>query len=144
MGFLLAIAATNSFVGLPTVLDSLRAVTYMLFFVVGAIAFSVFWISTSGMDSRSVAEQIEGLGMQVPGFRRDPRIVEQVLNRYIPTLAVLSGLFLGVLASVADFTSALGTGTGILLTVMILYNLYEQISMRYVEDMHPAVRKFFE
>ena len=144
MGFLLAIAATNSFVGLPTMLDSLRAVTYMLFFVVGAIAFSVFWISTSGMDSRSVAEQIEGLGMQVPGFRRDPRIVEQVLNRYIPTLAVLSGLFLGVLASVADFTSALGTGTGILLTVMILYNLYEQISMRYVEDMHPAVRKFFE
>ena len=144
VGFLLAIAATNSFVGLPTVLDSLRAVTYMLFFVVGAITFSVFWISTSGMDSRSVAEQIEGLGMQVPGFRRDPRIVEQVLNRYIPTLAVLSGLFLGVLASVADFTSALGTGTGILLTVMILYNLYEQISMRYVEDMHPAVRKFFE
>jgi len=74
----------------------------------------------------------------------DPRIVEQVLQRYIPTLAIISGLFIGFLAAVADFTSALGTGTGILLTVMIIYNLYEQIATRYVEDMNPAIRKFFE
>jgi len=31
-----------------------------------------------------------------------------------------------------------------LLTVMILHNFYERISMQYLEDMHPAVRKFFE
>ena len=95
------------------------------------------------MDARSVAEQIEGLGMQIPGFRRDPRIIEQVLNRYIPTLAIISGLFIGTLAAVADFTGALGTGTGILLMVMIIYSLYENIANRYMEDMHPAMRKFF-
>ena len=95
------------------------------------------------MDARAVSEQIEGMGMQIPGFRRDPRIVEQVLNRYIPSLAIISGVFIGLLASVADFTNAVGTGTGILLTVMIIYNLYENISMRYMEDMHPAMRKFF-
>ena len=48
------------------------------------------------------------------------------------------------LAAMADFTGALGTGTGILLAVMIVYNFYEQVSMRYMEDMHPAFRKFFE
>ena len=143
IGFLLAIFVTNGLVGLPTLTDSLRAMTYMSVMILGATIFSIFWVSTSGMDARSVAEQIEGMGMQIPGFRRDPRIVEQVLNRYIPTLAIISGIFIGLLASLADFTAALGTGTGILLTVMIVYNLYEQISMRYTEDMHPALRRFF-
>ncbi len=143
VGFILATVVTGSFIGLPTVTDVLRVTFYLMFMIVGATIFSMFWVSTAGMDSRSVAEQIEGMGMQIPGFRRDPRIVEQVLNRYIPSLAIISGAFVGSLAALADFTGALGTGTGILLTVMIIYNFYEQISMRYVEDMHPAVRKFF-
>lgn len=143
-GFIAALFVTGMFVGLPSLMDAFRSIVYLTFMVVGATVFSIFWVSTSGMDARSVAEQIEGMGMQIPGFRRDPRIVEQVLNRYIPMLAIISGAFVGVLASLADFTAALGTGTGILLTVMIIHNFYEQISMRYVEDMHPAVRRFFE
>ncbi len=143
-GIILSLLVTNFFVGLPTTLDTMRVIVYLLVLVAGATIFSIFWVSTSGMDARSVADQIEGMGMQVPGFRRDPRIVEQVLERYIPTLAIISGMTIGILAALADFTSALGTGTGILLTVMIIYNFYEQISQRYMEDMHPAMRKFFE
>ncbi len=142
-GIVLAAAVTSSFIGLPTADDTLRLTGHILFMVTGSVVFSIFWVATAGMDARSVAEQIEGLGMQIPGFRRDPRIVEAVLNRYIPTLAAMGGVFVGLLASVADLTGALGTGTGILLTVMIVYGLYEQISMQYVEDMNPAVRKFF-
>jgi preprotein translocase subunit SecY len=143
VGLIVAFLAMSSLVGLPAEREVLRTFTYMLAMVIGSVVFSIFWVATSGMDARSVAEQIEGIGMQVPGFRRDPRIVEQVLNRYIPMLAIISGAFLGVLASFADFTGALGTGTGILLTVMIIYNLYEQIATRYVEDMNPALRRFF-
>ncbi|MBI2172688.1 MAG: preprotein translocase subunit SecY [Candidatus Aenigmarchaeota archaeon] len=140
---MLAILISSATVGMPTWDEFLRAGVYSLLLIAGSVMFSVFWVSTSGMDARSVAEQIEGLGMQIPGFRRDPRIIEQVLNRYIPTLAIISGLFIGTLAAVADFTGALGTGTGILLMVMIIYNLYENIANRYMEDMHPAMRKFF-
>jgi preprotein translocase subunit SecY len=144
IGFAVSLLFTNFLVGLPTGTDTLRVITYLLVLVGGATVFSIFWVSTSGMDAKSVAEQIEGMGMQVPGFRRDPRIIEQVLGRYIPTLAIISGIAIGTLAALADFTSAVGTGTGILLTVMIIYNFYEQISARYMEDMHPAMRKFFE
>ncbi len=143
LGFILALLVTNGSVGLPTMSEISRVIAYFLFLVVGSTVFSIFWISTAGMDAKSVSEQIQSMGMQVPGFRRDPRIVEQVLDRYVPTLAIISGLFIGSLAAFADFTNALGSGTGILLTVMIVYNLYEQISMRYMEDMHPALRKFF-
>ena len=66
------------------------------------------------------------------------------MKKYISVLAVLGGFFVGLLAAVADLTGALGTGTGILLTVMIIYNFYEIIAARYTEDMHPAIRKFFK
>ncbi|MBI4018490.1 MAG: preprotein translocase subunit SecY [Candidatus Aenigmarchaeota archaeon] len=143
-GLVAALVVTELSVGLPVGSEVLRSLIYMLIMVGGAVLFSVFWVTTSGMDARSVADQIQNLGMQIPGFRRDPRIVEQVLNRYIPVLAIMSGLIIGLIASVADFTNALGTGTGILLTVSIIYNFYEQISARYVEEMNPAVRKFFK
>ena len=77
-------------------------------------------------------------------FRRDPRILEKVLDRYITPLAVLGGAAVGALAALADFIGALGTGTGILLTVMIIYNFYENLAARYLEEMNPMIRKFFE
>ncbi len=144
VAFALGYYASYSTVGLPTGVDFLRFLGYMLFMTIGSMIFSVFWVITSGMDAKSVAEQIQSIGMHIPGFRRDPRIIEAVLNRYIPALAILGGLFVGFLAAIADLTGALGTGTGILLTVMIIYNFYEQISMYYLEDMHPMLRRFFE
>jgi len=122
----------------------LRALGHVLFFVIGSVIFSVLWVETAGMDAKSVAKQITSIGLQIPGFRRDPRIVEQVLSRYIMPLAVMGGAFVGFLAAFANFMGALGTGTGILLTVMIIYNFYETIAYRYMEEMHPALRKFFE
>lgn len=119
-------------------------ITYTIFLIGAAIMFSIFWVQTAGMDSRSVAEQIKDVGLSVPGFRRDIRIIERVLKRYIPPLSVLGGATVGLLAAFADFTGALGTGTGILLTVMIIYNLYEEITQQHMEDMHPALRRFVE
>jgi len=142
-GIVISILVANSFAGLPPALDVIRAVTYTLFYIVFAVIFSVIWVTTSGMDSESVAKQIEDMGMQIPGFRRDPRIVKEVLDRYIPNLAVMGGVSIGALSAIADLTGAIGTGTGILLTVMIIYNFYEIIASRYVEEMHPGLRKFF-
>jgi preprotein translocase subunit SecY len=95
------------------------------------------------MDSKSVAEQFKTSSIMIPGFRHDPRIVERVLDKYIPALTILGGAFVGFLASFADLTSAIGSGTGILLTVMIVYQFYEQISAQHYEDIPESIRKFF-
>ncbi|VVB59402.1 Protein translocase subunit SecY [uncultured archaeon] len=124
--------------------EVIRVITYTIFMVAGSVLFSIFWVNTSGMDARSVSNQILRSGMQIPGFRRDPRIIESVLQRYITPLAVLGGAFVGLLASLADFSGALVRGTGLLLTVMIIYQMYEQLAMQHLEDMNPMVRKFFE
>lgn len=122
--------------------DIVRIFVYSCLMIGGSIVFSLFWVNSAGMDARSVANQIQSTGMQIPGYRRDIRIIERVLNRYIPSLAVLGAAAVGALAAYADFTLALGTGTGILLATMIIFNLYEEIAMQHMEDMHPAVRRF--
>ena len=118
-----------------------KALAYIIFMVIGALVFSLFWVQTSGQDSRSVARQILSSGLQIPGFRRDERILESLLDRYIMPLTVMGGITIGLLASFADLTGALGRGTGILLSVMIIYQLYESIAKQHMMDMYPALRK---
>merc|ERR1711921_39878 len=47
------------------------------------------------------------------------------LNRYIPTAAAFGGLCIGALSVLADFMGAIGSGTGILLAVTIIYQYFE-------------------
>jgi preprotein translocase subunit SecY len=119
-----------------------RTFTYMSVFIIASVIFSIFWTNTASMDAKSVADQFKSYSIMIPGFRHDPRIIEKVLNRYIPVLTVLGGAFVGFLATFADLTSAIGTGTGILLTVMIVYQFYEQIMQQHGDDIPPAIRRF--
>ena len=119
-----------------------QAMVYLSFMMVGSVIFSIFWVQTAGMDARSQAKNIMSSGLQIPGFRKDERILERILNRYIWPLTVMGGLSIGFLAGFADLIGALGTGTGILLSVMIVYRLYEEIAQQHMMDMNPTLRRF--
>jgi preprotein translocase subunit SecY len=121
-----------------------QALFYLLFMVAGSIIFSIFWVQTSGMDARAQAKNIISSGLQIPGFRRDERVLEHILNRYIWPLTVMGAIFVGLLAGLADISGALVHGTSLLLTVMIIYKLYEDIASQHLYDMNPALRKFME
>lgn len=121
--------------------DITHAAVYALFMIVGSVVFSIFWVQTSGMDARSQANQMMSSGLQIPGFRRDPRVLEAILKRYIFPLTIMGGALVGFLAASADLLGALSRGTGILLTVMIVYKLYEEIAQQHMMDMYPALRK---
>jgi preprotein translocase subunit SecY len=120
----------------------LQAVVHLLFYMVFAMVFSIFWVKTTGMDAASQAKNIGSSGLQLPGFRKDPRILESILSRYILPLTVMGGLAIGALAAVANVLGALTSGTAILLAVMIIYQLYQNIAQQHAVDMHPAMRKF--
>jgi len=49
----------------------------------------------------------------------------KVLKKIIPTAAACGGLCIGVLSIVADMMGAIGSGTGILLAVTIIYQYFE-------------------
>ncbi|MBS3126152.1 preprotein translocase subunit SecY [Candidatus Woesearchaeota archaeon] len=120
----------------------LQALTYMLFLVGGSVLFSIFWVQTANMDARSQAKQMMASGLQIPGFRRDERVLERLLGRYIWPLTVMGAMTVGFLAAIADMTGSLAQGTGILLAVMIIYKLYEEIAQQHMMDMNPMMRRF--
>lgn len=113
--------------------------------VVGGIIFSIFWVETTGMGAKNVAQNIHMSGMQIPGYRRSIGSIERVMRRYIPKVTVLGGATVGVLTLGASMLGTLGGvgGTGLLLTVSIVYRLYEDIASEQMMEMHPMLRQFF-
>jgi len=113
--------------------------------VVGGAIFALFWIKTAGMDSKDVARQIQNSGMSIPGYRRNPQVLEKYLDRYIPRVTVIGGVFIGVLSVFANLFGVIGavSGTGLLLTVSITYRLYEEIASQQIMEMYPFMRTFF-
>ncbi|MCD4666368.1 preprotein translocase subunit SecY [archaeon] len=132
---------TNILTGSFVFSDLGHALVYALLMIVGAVVFSLFWVQTAGMDARSQARQIMSSGLQIPGFRRDERVLERILHRYIMPLTVMGGIAVGFLAASADVLGALSRGTGILLAVMIIYRFYEDIAKQHMMDMYPGLRK---
>ena len=117
---------------------------YFSAMVGGSILFAKFWIQTTNMGPEAVARQIEATGMQIPGFRREPRVLRRVLERYIPVITVISGAAVGSLAAGADLIGTLGnaSGTGVLLTVGIIINLYDAMGREQLMEMNPLLRRF--
>ncbi len=124
--------------------DIAHVVIYFSVLVIGSIIFAKFWIQTTNMGPEAVARQIESSGMQIPGFRREPRVLRRVLARYIPVITVISGAAVGALAAGADLIGTVGnaSGTGVLLTVGIIINLYEAMGREQLMEMNPLLRRF--
>ncbi|MHA2171959.1 MAG: preprotein translocase subunit SecY [Candidatus Kariarchaeaceae archaeon] len=119
--------------------EPFRAVMYLIIMTIMSTMFAMVWVETAGMSARDVARQLISAGMQIPGFRRHPKIIERYLNNYIPYAAFMGGMFIGLLASVADFMGALGSGVGILLTTGIIRQYYEILAKERLGDINPAL-----
>jgi preprotein translocase subunit SecY len=123
--------------------EILHAVVFVGVLVALCVVFGKFWVELGGQSTENVSNQLQRSGMYIPGFRRDPRIIQGVLNRYIPPITILGSVLVGLLAGLADIiTGALVSGTGILLTVGIVYRMYEDIAKEQVSEMNPLLKKF--
>ncbi|MBU0533013.1 preprotein translocase subunit SecY [Candidatus Micrarchaeota archaeon] len=131
--------ASTSLFGIP---EWMHAIVYIIMLSFVSVMFGMFWVETANMDAKSVAGQLSESGIQIPGFRRDPRMLETILNKHIFPLTVMGSFCVGLLAGIADLTGALGTGTGILLTVGILHRMYEQLEQMKAFDMYPSLSGF--
>jgi protein transport protein SEC61 subunit alpha len=116
--------------------DPFHAVFYLTFILTACALFSKTWIEVSGASARDVAKQLRDNQMVMKGHRDSALI--HVLNRYIPTAAAFGGMCIGALSVTADFMGAIGTGTGILLSVTIIFQFYEA----FVKEQHEGVGAF--
>ena len=123
----------------------LHIVVYLGFMIGGSVLFAKFWIETTNMGPEAVAKQIQKSGMQIPGFRRDPKVLRRVLEQYIPTVTIMSGAFVGALAGFADMIGTTGqsSGTGVLLMVGIVIRMSEEIVKEREIDRQPVLARLF-
>jgi len=119
----------------------LQASVYLAIIVVFCAIFSLIWLEVGGLGPAKVAKQLMDSGMQIPGYRRSGRPIEAILKRYIPVVTVLGGIIVGLVAGVSDFFGAFGSGTGILLSVGIIYQYYELLMRERAAEMFPAFRR---
>lgn len=105
--------------------DPVHAIFYLAFILAACALFSKTWIEVSGASPRDVAKQLREQDMIITGFRQKSTIM--VLNRYIPIAAAFGGMCIGALTVVADFMGAIGSGTGILLAVTIIFQYFEMV-----------------
>lgn len=124
-------------------LEFLHAIVYIVLLVVLCVIFGKFWVELGGQSTEAVSNQLQKSGMYIPGFRRDPRIIKQILNRYIPPITVLGSIFVGLLAGISDIiTGSLVSGIGILLTVGIVYRMYEELAREQAVEQFPILGRF--
>jgi preprotein translocase subunit SecY len=81
--------------------------------------------------------------MQIPGYRRSGRAIKSILSRYIPSVTILGGIIVGLVAGVSNVFGVFGSGTGILLSVGIIYQYYEILTRERAAEMFPAFRRIF-
>jgi preprotein translocase SecY subunit len=121
--------------------DPLRALGYLGILIAFCAVFSLIWLEVGGLGPSKVAQQLMDSGMEIPGYRRSTKPIELILKRYIPVVTVLGGVVVGLIAGFSDWLGAFGSGTGILLSVGIIYQYYELLMRERAAEMFPAFKR---
>jgi len=105
--------------------NPLHVLVYLVFILGSCAMFARFWIDISGNNARQVARNLRAQGFTIAGGMGTERSMIKQLNKHIPIAAAFGGMCLALLSVSADFLGAIGSGTGILLAVTIIYQYVE-------------------
>lgn len=106
--------------------DPFHALFYATFVMGSCAFFSRIWIDVSGSAPRDVVSNLLQNDMTIEGLGKEAMV--KYLARYIHIAATFGGVCIGGLCIFADFMGAIGSGTGIMLAVTIIFSFFEQIS----------------
>ncbi|MEM0469900.1 MAG: preprotein translocase subunit SecY [Desulfurococcaceae archaeon] len=121
--------------------DPRHLIIYSVLVLVLAIIFGLLWVEVAGLNPANQAQQLIESGFEVPGFRKNPKILEQILAKYIYPLTVLSSIIVALIAIISDILGAYGSGTGLLLAVGILQQYYALIAYERTLESYPLLRR---
>lgn len=106
---------------MEALLDPLHTVVYITIMLTVCALLSKTWIEVSGSSARDVARQLKDQQLVIVGYRDSSMYKE--LKRVIPVAASFGGACLGAISVLADMLGAIGSGTGILLCVTIIFQV---------------------
>lgn len=128
-GIVYYLTAPHSIV--EAIFDPIHTVLYVTVTLVTCAYLSKAWVDISGSSPRDVAKILKDQQLTIAGFRDVSMFKE--LKRVIPQAAVLGGVCLGLVSVFADIIGAIGSGAGILMTVMIVFQYFEMFVKEQME-----------
>ena len=105
--------------------DPFKSLLYTLFMIFACGFFAKTWTDISGNSARDLAKRLRDNQCFLEGIRENEESIYSQLNRYVPTAATLGGMCIGAIQVFADISGCIGSGTGILLCVNIIYDFFE-------------------
>ncbi|MEM1684258.1 MAG: hypothetical protein QW184_01650 [Nanopusillaceae archaeon] len=130
--------------GISYLLDAFNIIHiffYLIIFVLGGMAFSYMWVMTAGMDAKTIAKYLQSMPVQTLRYR-DPRLIEKTLEKYINTLAYLSGIIIGFIAAISDILGVAVSGISLLLLILIASQIYMELDRNGAIQYLPIVGKY--
>jgi len=124
--------------------EIIKTFIYSVIFSLILVLFAWIWVYTAGMDPKSIAETLSAYGFGISGYRSDERVLEDVLNRYIPYLTIFSGIISAVIAVLADISGSLLFSTSLIIFVSVAYSYYTLIKREKSEDLPKIIRNALE
>lgn len=104
--------------------DPLHFLVYVVFVAGSCALLSKMWLELSGKSPLDVLKQLQDNRMVITRHDRSISMIN-VLNRYIPAATVIGGVSIALLSLFSDLLGAVGSGTGLLLVVNIIYGFME-------------------
>lgn len=121
--------------------DPLRTLVFAISWLILGLFFGFIWVEIAGLSPRQQAENLVRSGMELPGLRRNVKLLERILAKYIYPLTVISSLLVAAMAVLADIFGAYGTGSGLVLLVGIVYNFYQTLAYERTLEMYPMLQR---
>ncbi|MEM1928286.1 MAG: preprotein translocase subunit SecY [Acidilobaceae archaeon] len=126
---------------IAAVSDPVRVVTFAVSWTIMAVALGFMWVEVSGLNPRSQAETLVKSGLEIPGVRRNVRVLEELLAEYIYPLTLLSSLIVVSIVILGDTLGCYGSATGLLLSAGIIQQYYAIIVRDRALEMYPVLRR---
>ncbi|MCI4397117.1 MAG: preprotein translocase subunit SecY [Thermoprotei archaeon] len=121
--------------------DPVRLAIFSVSWLLLSVLFGYMWVEIAGLGPSEQADRLIKGDLDIPGVRRNPKVFERMLAKYIYPLTVLSSLIVAVIAIVADLFGAYGSGTGILLAVGIINQYYAMIARERALEAYPILSR---
>lgn len=105
--------------------DPVHFIVYVIFICGSCAAFSHFWLDISGRSATDILRQFHENNYKLANYSSEESMYK-VLKKNIPVAAIFGGICIGLLSVFSDLIGCIGSGTGMLLVVNIIYSYYEQ------------------
>ena len=115
---------------LSFIMQPLKSIVYVTIIFYCSGYSSSLMAEVSGKGPIDMARNLKNQGFFLDGLKDNNETIYQKLNKLIPTVAFLSGMFISGIKILADLTGAFGTGTGILILVSNILEVQENNELK--------------